>query len=55
LRNLVLIGEPGARCIIHGCVPSNLLDIHFIALDMDTLVVGAKYRSEFDEWLKVVL
>jgi ATP-dependent Clp protease ATP-binding subunit ClpA len=36
-------------------VPNNLLDIHFIVLDMDALVVGAKYRSEFDEWLKVVL
>lgn len=65
MRDPVLIGEPNigkttiveglAQRIVHGYVPSNLLDVLFIVLDMGALVAGAKYRSEFEERLKVVL
>jgi ATP-dependent Clp protease ATP-binding subunit ClpB len=65
LRNPVLIGEPDigkttimeglTQRIVHGYVPSNLLDVRFIVLDMGALVTDAKYHSEFEEWLKVVL
>ncbi|XP_074592260.1 chaperone protein ClpB1-like isoform X1 [Curcuma longa] len=64
-NNPVLIGEPGvgktavveglAQRILRGDVPSNLLDVHLVALDMGALVAGAKYRGEFEERLKSVL
>lgn len=64
-NNPVLIGEPGvgktavveglAQRIIRGDVPSNLMDVRLVSLDMGALVAGAKYRGEFEERLKAVL
>ncbi|SFS11448.1 ATP-dependent Clp protease ATP-binding subunit ClpB [Sphingomonas jatrophae] len=64
-NNPVLIGEPGvgktaiaeglALRIANGDVPDGLKDRRVMALDMGSLIAGAKYRGEFEERLKGVL
>ncbi len=64
-NNPILVGEPGtgktaiaeglAHRIIDGDVPENLKEKQIFALDMGSLIAGAKYKGEFEERLKSVI
>lgn len=64
-NNPILVGEPGvgktaiaeglAIRIVQGDIPEGLKDKVILALDMGSLIAGAKYRGEFEDRLKAVV